>query len=87
MTVKRGLLSQTQQVVIGRRRPHVSLFYDRIMVSTILKRVVAFTACGFSAGNRTTSPVLTSDGLASNGNLCFAFNSLHECVEWRCVFA
>jgi hypothetical protein len=29
------------------------LFYDLIMVSTILKRVFAFTACGFSAGSRT----------------------------------
>jgi hypothetical protein len=41
----------------------MSLFYDLIMVSTILKRVFAFTACGFSAGSRTTSPVFSAMGL------------------------
>jgi hypothetical protein len=55
------------------------------MVNTILKRAVAFTACGFSAGSRTTSPVFTAIGLpptvisaspstactrASNGEVC-----------------
>jgi hypothetical protein len=33
------------------------------MVSSILKRVVALTACGFSAGNRTTSPAFNAMGL------------------------
>ena len=59
--------------------------YERIMVSTILKRAVALTACGFSAGSRTTSPARNAMGLpatvtsaspsmactkASNGEVC-----------------
>ena len=42
------------------RQPTLSLCYDRIMVRTILKRVIAFTACGLFAGSSTTSPVFTS---------------------------
>ena len=78
--------------LISERRAPVRLprLYERIIVNTILKRVVAFTACGLSAGSRTTSPGFTAMGLpatvisaspstactsASNGEVC----SLNPC--------
>jgi len=76
VTVKREVLLHTQQSVIGRGIPSVPLFYARIMVSTILERLVAFTERGFSAGIE-PHRLFSAPWFTSGHSLCFAFNSLY----------
>jgi hypothetical protein len=54
----------------------VGLHYGRIMVSIILNREVAFTACGLWDGEQQAFTFVPSQGLACDDNLPSSFNAL-----------
>src|ERR1039457_5804756 len=72
----------------SRRQEYPSLWvYERIMVSSILKRVAALTAWGCVAGNRTTSPAFTVmdlPAIVTSPSPSIACTSASNCLERSC---